>query len=170
MIYRKCIKNNEYLCIGREKFHINGKLDCCHEEVADEISIAQNIVDAIEDYCPTVDNISKICSRISYATDVISTRGHPERNEIFYELKRFSILVYEHQERIISEQALSDLAGSFINFVKGWFNSSILNNTLHLMATNCLDSIRADLHMLEMSLGVCTIMPVAEESLDDIFF
>lgn len=170
MIYQKCIINNQYLCIGREKFHINGKLNCCHEELADEISIAQSIVDTIEDFFHTADSISKICSRISYATDVISTKGNPERDEIFYELKRFSVLVYEHQERIIEEPALLDLTGSFINFVKGWFDTSFLNNTLHLMADNCLDSIRADLHMLEMSLGICTLMPVAEESLDDIFF
>lgn len=170
MIYRKCIINNQYLCIGREKFSINGKQDCCYQEIADELSIAQGIVDAIEDYHPNSQNISQICSRISYGTEVINTQGYPERIEIFHELKRFSVLIYEHKEHIVSEQNLLDMVGSFIKFVKDWFDSAVLNNTLHLVAENCLDSIRADLHMLEMSLGVCVLMPVGEENLDDIFF
>lgn len=104
MNYQKCIKNNKNICIGREKFLINGKVHCCYEEIADEHFIALSLIDAIEDCRPTRDNMSMICSRLSYATDMISFAGDTEKTEVFFEFKRFTRLVYEHQERILSEQ------------------------------------------------------------------
>ena len=145
-------------------------MQCCQEELADEYLIAQNVVDAIEDCSPTHQSLSRVCSRISYAADTIDKGQDSARQEVLGELKRFALLVYQNKERILDEKEILSLVCSFVQVVKSWFTHSVLKENFFRTAENHVDSIKADLAMLEMALGFCVLMPACEEDLDAIFF
>lgn len=157
-------------CIGREKFPINGRMACCKEQMEDEYSIVQGVIDAIEDCSATKCSIERVCSRISFAADAIDKYEKSDRKEILPEFKRFALLTYQNRERILEENEMLNLVCSFVHVVKNWFNQSFMSNNLHNCASNTIDSIKADIYTLEMALGVCVLMPYNEEMIDDIFF
>jgi len=160
-----CILHQNHECIGREKFPINGKAQCCKQEIADEQLIAQSVIDAIDDCMASQQSISKVCSRISYAADMIN-KCDIHRLEILPELKRFALLVYEFQDRILVETDILTLVCSYMKVVKDWLHEIVLDNVIN----NRIESMKADLSTLEMALGVCVIEPSFEENLSDIFF
>lgn len=162
--------NKTHRCIGRDKFPINGKLDCCKEQIEDEYLIAQSVIDAIEDCSATKYSIERVCSRISFAADTIDNCQEDDREEIFPEFKRFALLTYQNRERILEENEILNLVFSFVNVVKNYFHQSFMSNNLYYRASNTIDSIKADLYTIEMALGICVLMPYNEETLDDIFF
>lgn len=170
MKYHKCIKNNNIKCLGREKFSVNGKMQCCKEEIADEYSIAQSVVDAIEDCHPSSQGISRVCTRISYAADAINKCCDVNRLEVLPELKRFALLVFENKERVLVEKEMLILVCSYLNVVKNWFRQSMLHEDFMTITNNCIESMKADLRTLEMALGICVLPSLLEESIDDIFF
>lgn len=171
MKYHKCITNKDSNCLGREKFPVNGKIVCCREEIEDEYLIAQGVLDAIDEYSSTHNAIMRICSRISYASDVINKHADLNRSEVLPELKRFAILIYECIGRILEDNNLLQLLHSFMQVIRNWFNHSFMQLYAHSDASGVFtDSIKSDLQTLEMALGVCVLFPSMDDNMDDIFF
>lgn len=156
-------------CLGRERFSINGKTECCKVQVSDEIEIAQGVVDSIDDYL-TPESMLTVCSRISYATAVIHKGWSADVDQTMMLFKRFSVLVYEYRNRILEDDNRMKLYLSFTNIVKKWFMVAILHDNHTYLPENYLDSINADLQTLEMALGVCVLPELEESDLDDLFF
>jgi hypothetical protein len=168
----KCTKSPE-TCLGRDcrDLPIRSNIEiCCREELLEEKAVVQNVIDAIDDCSIDQESLLKISSKLSYATHIINTNGDDELIEILPLIKRFSSLLYEFKEKILSEHSISDLACSFTNEIKSWFSYHFLAETYPNQHPVLKQSIIADMNTIEMALGICMIETYDESSLDDLFF
>ncbi len=163
---RKCI-TNLHLCIGRDAREINGQ--CCHDEIRQEISIVQNIVDSIDDCSKDLNSLQRVSSKLSYGASVINKNGEEELIEVFPIVKRFSHLMHEFQEKILNDTDTNFLVCSFTQELKKWFSYAFLEEVNPVELQMQRQSIISDIHTIEMTLGICMISE-SSEYLDDIFF
>ena len=166
---KKCIKTPE-LCLGRDCQDFSQPDLCCKEEIKEEIAIAQNVVDAISDCTRNKESLQHISSKLSYAAQVINKNQEEERIEVFPIIRRFSVLIYEFQDKILHDTTIADLTCSFSNELQRWFTQHFLNSTEHNFLPVQKESILADINTIEMALGVCILDTYDESSLDDLFF
>lgn len=165
---KKCIKSPQ-TCLGRDsQNHCQFKL-CCKEEIQDEIEIAQNVIDAINDCSPNKESLLKVSSTLSYAAQVINKNEEEERIEVLPIIHRFSVLIHEFQEKILLDTDITNLACSFSNELQKWFRLHFLEGVEHNFALVQRQSILADINTIEMALGLCMIEDCSD-SLDDLFF
>jgi hypothetical protein len=80
------------------------------------------------------------------------------------------MLLHEHHERIFNDQSTMRLVLAFALVMKNWFYETFLSPFESTDIFVSVDSIRSDLFMLEMSLGLCVLPMVADDDFDDIFF
>jgi len=165
---KKCINTAE-TCLGRDCQDFTHAELCCKEEIQEEIAIAQNIVDAISDCTRNKESLQQISSKLSYAAQVINKNEEEERIEVFPIIRRFSVLIYEFQEKILHDSTIAELTCSFSNELQRWFTQHFLSGTDHSLMPVQRQSIIADINTIEMALGVCMIEDHSE-SLDDLFF
>ena len=170
---KTCIQDTS-ACIGRDcrELPVNGNFSlCCLEEIREEKEIVQNIIDTIEDCVQGEDSLLKISSKLSYGAQIINTNRDDELIEILPLVNRFSLLLYEFKEKILSEHGIAELACSFTNEIKGWFSYKFLSEVYPQQNPVLLQSICADMNTIEMALGVCMLEKYWDESdLDDLFF
>jgi hypothetical protein len=170
---KTCIQQGS-ACIGRDcrELAANGNFSlCCLEEIREEKEIVQNIIDAIEDCAQGEESLLKISSKLSYGAQVINTNQDEELMEVLPLVSRFSMLLYEFKEKILSEHSIAELACTFTNEIKGWFSYKFLAELYPLQNPVPLQSICADMNTIEMALGVCMLEEYWDESdLDDLFF
>jgi len=168
---KNCLREPK-ACIGRDcrDIKVNGVASlCCREEIMEEQSLVQSIVDSIDDCSKDINSLQKISSKLSFAAHIINHNGNEELIEILPILKRFSLLMYEYKETIVDDCTTGNLFCSFIQEVKKWLTDSFLveysfNNSLTQRA-----SMISDITTIEMTLGVCMIDEYSD-SIDDLFF
>lgn len=170
-IVKKCIKNSTE-CIGRDSREItaiNGAKVCCLEEIQSEKDIAQNIVDSIEDCRRDKDSLLRVSSKLSFAAHTINHNEEEELLTVLPTTKRFSLLLYEFQDKIVHDQTIGDLTCSFVHELQKWFSYRFLEETSSFEHPAHYKSIVADINTVEMALGVC-MLETPESCLDDLFF
>ncbi len=165
---KKCIQSTNS-CIGRDCRDFSALSLCCKEEIEDERAIAQNVVDAISDCSRDKYSIQNVSSKLSYAAQVINRSVEEERMEVFPIIQRFSVLIYEFQDKILHDTTIADLTCSFSNELQKWFSQHFLKSPEFELIPIQRQSIISDINTIEMALGVCMI-ETPEETLDDIFF
>lgn len=169
---KKCIKSN-LKCIGRDsrEFSIFGmKKLCCLDEIKDEIDIAQCIVDAINDCSKDYSSLINVSTKLSYASSVINKNNEDNLMEVLPIVQRFSLLMYEYKEKILSDCTIGEIVCSFTHELQKWFNYSFLDEEVSYKLDSQRQSIVADINTVEMALGSCMMVYENTESLDDLFF
>ncbi len=168
----KCVKN-DLKCIGRDSREFSicsmNKL-CCRDEIRDEIELAQCIVDAIDDCSKDQNSLINVSSKLSYAASVINKNDEENLMEVLPIVQRFSLLMYEYKEKILSDFTTSELVCSFTHELKKWFSYSFLDDEVNCQLNTQRQSILADINTVEMALGSCMMVQENTESLDDLFF
>ncbi len=168
-IIKKCINDSEP-CIGRDCRDLNGVIKlCCREEIKEEKEIVQNLIDALEDYDYSKHSLQRVSSKLSYAATVINRNNEKELEDVLPVVKRFSLLLYEFQEKILHDRTTSDITSSFVSELKKWFSYRFLQELSSFEHPVHVQSITADINTIEMALGLCMIEE-PDESLDDLFF
>ncbi len=167
---KQCIKEDRS-CLGRDCREFSNVISlCCYEEVKEEKEVVQNLIDAIEDCNHSKESLHKICSQLSYAASIINHNNEEELQEIFPIVKRFSLLLYEFQEKILHDHTIGDIVYSFVNELHKWFSYRFLSGVTPFEHPVQYQSIVADINTIEMALGICMIENYDDDSLDDLFF
>lgn len=170
---RSCIKG-PITCIGRDSRDLNlpGKLElCCREEIQDEKETVLNLIDTIDDCAKDHESLLKVSSKLSYAAHTINRNNEEELIEVLPVVKRFSLLLHEFQDKILSDNTIRDLTCTFTHEVQKWFRYRFLRDEYPFSLPVQYQSILADMNTIEICLGVC-MLPVQcdNDSLDDLFF
>lgn len=170
---RSCIKGTT-ICIGRDSRDLNlpGKLElCCREEIQDEKETVLNLIDTIDDCAKDHESLLKVSSKLSYAAHTINRNNEEELIEVLPVVKRFSLLLHEFQDKILSDNTIRDLTCTFTHEVQKWFRYRFLRDEYPFSLPVQYQSILADMNTIEICLGVC-MLPVQcdNDSLDDLFF
>lgn len=166
---KQCI-NDPVECIGRDCRDLSQAIKlCCREEIKEEKEIVQNLIDAIEDCDYSKQSLQRVGSKLSYAASIINKNDENELMDILPVVKRFSLLLYEFQDKIQYDSTIGNIACSFISELKKWFSYRFLQEFSSFEHPVQAQSITADLNTIEMALGVCMI-EVSDDSLDDLFF
>lgn len=167
----KCV-NRSAACMnldGKEYRLIKGK--CCLDEVKEDKEIIQAAVDCIESCEKSTNSLSEIASKISYTTSLINHNNEIDLIEVLPLLKRYSMLLFEFRDKIISDESISTIIYSFNIELLKWFKLRFLQVNTFIESNNLpYQSIVADFQTVEMSLGVCMIECPDDGSLDDLFF
>lgn len=164
----KCIKDFD-LCLGRDGRELLKHGLCCKEEIREEQIIAQTVIDAINDCSRDQTSLQRVSSKFSYAAQVINKNDDDERIEVLSVVQRFSILIYEFQDKILHDTTIGDLACSFAKELQRWFVYQFFQTSDHYVLPVQRESILADINTIEIALGVCIIADT-NDSLDDLFF
>lgn len=170
---RTCIKD-PIPCIGRDcrDLNLHGKLAlCCREEIQDEKETVLNLIDTLDDCAKNHESLLKVSSKLSYAAHTINKNNEKDLIEVLPVIKRFSLLLHEFQDKILSDSTIRDLTCTFTHEVQKWFRYRFLRDEYPFSLPVQYQSILADMNTIEMGLGVCMI-PVYgdDDSLDDLFF
>jgi hypothetical protein len=169
---RNCI-NSPVRCIGRDSRDIQtrgNKILCCKEEIQDEKDTVLNLIDTIDDCAKDKNSLLKVSSKLSYAAHTINKNDEKELIEVFGVVKRFSLLMHEFQDKILTEKTTSDLVCTFTHEVQKWFRYRFLQDEYPFAVPVQYQSILADINIIEMGLGVCMLSDHYDDSLDDLFF
>ncbi len=170
---RTCIKD-PIPCIGRDcrDLVMHGKLKlCCRDEIQDEKDTVLNLIDTIDDCAKDHKGLLNVSSKLSYAAHTINKNGEEDLIEILPVVKRFSLLMYEFQDKILSDKTISDLTCTFTHEVQKWFRYRFLKEEYPFSLPVQYQSILADMNIIEMGLGVCMLPTHYDsDSLDDLFF
>jgi len=168
---KQCIKAPN-ICLGRDSRELSTRCNiqlCCRDEIKEEKEIVQNIIDTI-DYCSRdISGLLRISSKFSYGSTVINSNKDEGLAEVLSVVRRFSLLIYEFQDKIIHDSIIGDLSFSFISELQRWFEYQFLNTTSSTNFPVQRASILSDINTIEMALGVC-IIEDNTDSLDDLFF
>lgn len=171
---KKCI-NEDKICIGRDcrVLKSNGLSSiCCYNEVFEEIELVQLLIDVIDDYSHDSGKLKDVCSKLSYAANVINKVNDEELETVLPIASRFSYLAYDCRDKIENDVDIETLVSSFIQELKKWFQHRFLHCDENIESVSIQKSIVADISTIEMALGVCILDNSEEEfdSFDDMFF
>jgi len=168
---KQCITTSKH-CLGRDTRELSTQCNiqlCCRDEIKEEKEIVQNIIDTI-DYCSRdISGLLRISSKFSYGSTVINSNKDECLAEVLSVVRRFSLLMYEFQDKIIHDSTIGDLSFSFISELQRWFAHQFLDTTDPTIFPVQRESILSDINTIEMALGVCLIQNT-HDSLDDLFF
>lgn len=165
----KCIDGIES-CVGRDYKELqNGSLVkvCCMVEITEEIELVQTIIDIIDDCLIDFDKLKRLSSKLTYATHTINKNSDDALVLMFNYINRFSNLIYEYHDRIISDSDICQLVKSFTKELKKWLQHKFLYLSEYGDIEMIEKSISADINTIEMLLGIC--MVESSESFDDDF-
>ncbi len=167
---KQCIKSTS-ICLGRDCQELScGITLCCKEEIQEEKEIVQHLIDTIDDCDYSKESLHKISSKLSYTASVINKNNEEELDEVLPIVQRFSLLLYEFQDKILHDKTIGDIAYSFVSELQKWFGYRFLDERNSFEHPVHAQSITADINTIEMALGVCMIETYDDDSLDDLFF
>ncbi len=168
---KKCIKMTR-ICAGRECRDLSEAFrHCCREEIEEEKHIVLSLIDAIDDCTNCESSLTTVSSRLSYASNVIYHNNDDAIKEVMPIIRRFSTLLYESKEKILTDSTLTELTFSFVQEIKAWFSYTFLREMYPFQKFVQPQSIAADISTIEMALGICMIEEPEEDfALDDLFF